>query len=80
MTYEEACKELDACCGDWRLKKAAFDLEKINAAILDLMDGSRIPKAGPRYYSVGTWFANNDRYREIATTLDFPEARGMCYD
>ena len=51
-----------------------------SAAILDLMDGSRIPKAGPRYYSVGTWFANNDRYREIATTLDFPEARGMCYD
>ena len=30
MTYEEACRELDACCCDWRLKKAAFDLEKIN--------------------------------------------------
>ena len=30
MTYEEACKELDACCCDWRLKKATFDLEKLN--------------------------------------------------
>ena len=30
MTYEEACRELDACCCDWRLKKATFDLEKLN--------------------------------------------------
>ena len=30
MTYEEACRELDACCDDWRLKKATFDLEKLN--------------------------------------------------
>ena len=30
MTYEEACKELDACCCDWRLKKAAFDLEQLS--------------------------------------------------
>lgn len=56
-------------------------LSKTNSAVtLDLMNGSRIPKTGPRFYSVGTWFANNDLYREIATALDFPEARGMCYD
>ena len=30
MTYEEACREIDACCDDWRLKKATFDLEKLN--------------------------------------------------
>ena len=30
MTYEEACKEVDACCDGWRLKKAAFDLEKLD--------------------------------------------------
>ena len=30
MTYEEACRELDACCDDWRLKKATFNLEKLN--------------------------------------------------
>lgn len=30
MTYEEACRELDACCDDWRLKKATFDLEKLD--------------------------------------------------
>lgn len=56
-------------------------LSETNSAVtLDLMNGSRIPKTGPRFYSVGTWFANNDLYREIATALDFPEARGMCYD
>lgn len=30
MTYEEACKEVDACCDGWRIKKAAFDLEKLD--------------------------------------------------
>ena len=30
MTYEEACKELDIRCCGWRLKKATFDLEKLN--------------------------------------------------
>ena len=30
MTYEEACKEVDACCDGWRLKKATFDLEKLD--------------------------------------------------
>ena len=30
MTYEEACREIDACCDGWRLKKAAFDLEKLD--------------------------------------------------
>lgn len=30
MTYEEACRELDARCDDWRLKKATFDLEKLD--------------------------------------------------
>lgn len=30
MTYEEACKEVDACCDSWRLKKATFDLEKLD--------------------------------------------------
>lgn len=30
MTYEEACRELDVRCDDWRLKKAAFDLEKLD--------------------------------------------------
>ena len=30
MTYEEACRELDACCDDWCLKKATFNLEKLN--------------------------------------------------
>lgn len=30
MTYEEACRELDACCCGWRIKKATFDLEKLN--------------------------------------------------
>lgn len=54
--------------------------ETNSAITLYLMDGRRISKADPRYYSVGTWFANNNLYREIATALDFPEARGMCYD
>ena len=30
MTYEEACREIDACCDGWRLKKATFDLEKLD--------------------------------------------------
>ena len=30
MTYEEACRELDACCDGWRTKKATFDLEKLD--------------------------------------------------
>ena len=30
MTYEEACRELDACCDGWRIKKATFDLEKLD--------------------------------------------------
>lgn len=30
MTYEEACKEVDACCDGWRIKKAAFDLERLD--------------------------------------------------
>ena len=55
-------------------------LETNSAFTLGLVDGRRISKADPRYYSVGTWFANNNLYREIATALDFPEARGMCYD
>ena len=55
-------------------------LETNSAFTLGLVDGRRISKADPRYYSVGTWFANNNLYREIATALDFPEARGMYYD
>ena len=55
-------------------------LETNSAFTLGLVDGRRISKADPRYYSVGTWFANNNLYRQIATALDFPEARGMCYD
>ena len=30
MTYEEACRELDTCCDGWRIKKATFDLEKLD--------------------------------------------------
>lgn len=40
---------------------------------LEFTDGSCIPVFNARFYKTGTWFANNDRYREIAIALGFTE-------
>lgn len=40
---------------------------------LEFTDGSCIPAFNARFYKTGTWFANNDRYREIAIALGFTE-------
>ena len=45
MTYEEACKELDACCCDWRLKKATFDLEKLDHETISRKNLSELQEA-----------------------------------
>lgn len=59
---------------------ATKTLKTLSEDLLQFTDGSSIPKTSIHFYRAGTWFINNDRYREIATALDFPEARGMCYD
>ena len=45
MTYEEACRELDACCDDWRLKKATFDLEKLDHETISKKNLSELQEA-----------------------------------
>ena len=45
MTYEEACKEVDACCDGWRLKKAAFDLEKLDYETVSKKNLSELQEA-----------------------------------
>lgn len=49
--------------------------EEGSTVLLEFTDGSRIPKVSSRFYKEGTWLVNNDRYREIAVALDFPEAK-----
>ena len=45
MTYEEACKEVDACCDGWRLKKAAFNLEKLDYETVSKKNLSELQEA-----------------------------------
>lgn len=45
MTYEEACKDLDVCCCGWRLKKATFDLEKLDYETISKKNLSELQEA-----------------------------------
>ena len=53
--------------------------EEGSIVLLDFTDGSRIPRVSSRFYEEGTWLVNNDRYREIAVALDFPEAKKLRF-
>lgn len=53
--------------------------EEGSATWLNFTDGSCILKNGPYVYRLGTWFVNNDRYRKIASALEFPEVKGIQF-
>ena len=56
---------------------ATKTLKTFSEDLLQFTDGSSIPKPSIHFYRAGTWFINNDRYREIATALDFHEVEGL---
>ena len=56
---------------------ATKTLKTLSDDLLQFTDGSVIPKPSIHFYRAGTWFINNDRYREIATALDFHEVEGL---
>lgn len=58
---------------------ATKTLKTLSEDLLEFTDGSYLPQPSVHFHKAGTWFANNDRYRKIATALDFSEVKGLNF-
>ena len=58
---------------------ATKTLKTLSEDLLKFTDGSYLPKPSIHLHKAGTWFANNDRYRKIATALDFSEVKELNF-
>lgn len=72
-----AIRDIGAQC--YTIKTLKTPSEEHSLAPLEFTDGSCILTSNPRVYKIGTWFANNDRYREIAIALDFAEVMDVHF-
>lgn len=62
---------------DYSVKTLKALSEEGSVTWLEFTDETRALKNGACVYKLGTWFANNDRYKKIATVLGFPEVKSL---